>query len=353
MWKGEKTNSMGDIKSKFKKNRAPKITFDTIERELGQLAKCFEEKRQKRLAKIEEELQECIVVKRCCIPRPTSADFLFDKFLVDLEEDRKLRKKIALYSSCSKKMRSKKKPKEQETESCKCAEIDLHMSDNDTKPEAERCSVDPWEEILKTICNEGNQRNGNCNQETNKRSNSAEIKDLYTSDDDTKPEAERCSVDPWEEILKTFCNEGNQRNGNCNQKTNKRSTPNLKKYDIDWIYKSNSQPREKSKKQCKRKKPSNHSKPQSKKKSLTYVGKNCNPESKHRCACQMKRQNSLKSQPEENCKGDDKYNIYLQEVEESQTQSNHKKPEHNMMKDCSAVTYYCLVCKNGKFNRRS
>lgn len=301
MWKGEKTNSMGDIKSKFKKNRAPKITFDTIERELGQLAKCFEEKRQKRLAKIEEEVRECIVVKRCCIPRPTSADFLFDKFLVDLEEDRKLRKKIALYSSCSKKMRSKKKPKEQETESCKCAEIkDLHMSDNDTKPEAERCSVDPWEEILKT-----------------------------------------------------FCNEGNQRNGNCNQKTNKRSTPNLKKYDIDWIYKSNSQPREKSKKQCKRKKPSNHSKPQSKKKSLTYVGKNCKPESKHRCACQMKRQNSRKSQPEENCKGDDKYNIYLQEVEESQTQSNHKKPEHNMMKDCDAVTYYCLVCKNGKFNRRS
>ncbi|XP_008479646.1 protein transport protein SEC9-like [Diaphorina citri] len=83
-----------------RKARGPKVTNQMVEDQLNRMANCYETKRQERIARIPLEVQECIEVKRCCKPRPNCADYFFDRFVKELEEDDKMRKKIKTQSAC-------------------------------------------------------------------------------------------------------------------------------------------------------------------------------------------------------------------------------------------------------------
>ncbi|KAL1462193.1 hypothetical protein WDU94_014052, partial [Cyamophila willieti] len=85
---------------KKKNTKGPKVTNQMIEDELDHLAACFESKRQQRLAKIPEEVAQCVKVERCCKPRPTCVDFFYDRFVRELTADDKMRRKIKTKSAC-------------------------------------------------------------------------------------------------------------------------------------------------------------------------------------------------------------------------------------------------------------
>uniref|UniRef100_A0A8D8SVE6 Uncharacterized protein n=1 Tax=Cacopsylla melanoneura TaxID=428564 RepID=A0A8D8SVE6_9HEMI len=141
MWKGDRPLGSN---SKFKrKPRGPKITFDTIERELNQMASCYERKRQERLCRIPQEIKECIKEERCCFPPPTCVDYFYDQFLTNLEEDRKLKKKMAVWS-CKSRALAKKGP-------CSTPNCPICKPSCCNQRDQENCGdayENPWQEII-------------------------------------------------------------------------------------------------------------------------------------------------------------------------------------------------------------